>query len=249
MVAGSPTKSHNANSSSNHHFVPTRPHKQQNHQGLKLPDFHQQSSKRSKNSFVLRPKNVSSGKVSTSVITPKAKSVETPSQNGAKRPTTMTGCPKIDNSTSPSDRVVINEAKRRYVLRPQIGYSVNSINMMLTSHHTADDGYNHYSPDEKVVSGILDGITSLCLGPTSYPQHVSPARACHSNSSSNTRRPSSPQQQRRRKKKVLYPIASYPARLNCQKLVSERRAIFQQNLFRPVSSDEMSQYQSSVRTS
>jgi hypothetical protein len=41
---------------------------------------------------------------------------------------------------------------------------------------------------------------------------------------------------------VVYPIASYSARLNCKKLVSQRRAVFQQNLFRPVSTseDEMS---------
>jgi hypothetical protein len=114
-----------------------------------------------------------------------------------------------------------NAAKRRYVLRPQIDYSCNS---SVTSEGSSQHG-------EEVVSGILDGITSLCLGPTSDSLGY---RAANPRKSSSAKK----------KKRVVYPIASYPARLNCQKLVSQRREVFHQNLFRPVSTDEMSQFQS-----
>jgi hypothetical protein len=257
MVAGLPRKSRNATSSSNHHFMPTRPLKDQP-SDLRLPDFPEDFSKNSRKSLALRPKNVASGKAVTSMSNPKPQTIGKPSNVGAKRRTAMpdNNCASdkpTPFASPPSDRVLINEAKRRYVLRPQIGYSANSINMMLTSNYTSEDSNNCYSPDEQVVSGILDGITSLCLGPTSYPHSyhpgVSSVRIGSYNNGRNMPRPSSPSQQQRRKKKVVYPIASYPARLNCQKLISERRAVFQQNLFRPVSSDEMSHYQSSVRAS
>jgi hypothetical protein len=230
MVAGLPRKSHNV---SNHHFMPTRPSKEQ---ALNLPDLDppgRQQQGRSNQTYVLRPKNVPMG---TSIVASSPRNIEKQSKNRTKRRTAI----KTEGTTQNSnDRGVINEAKRRYVLRPQIGYSANSINVMMTpsNMNTTEDTY--YSPDEQVVSGILDGITSLCLGPALNP-HQYAAR----NGSNNSRRPTSPPQ--RRKKKVVYPIASYPARLNCQKLVSERRAVFQQNLFRPVSSDEMSHHQQSV---
>jgi hypothetical protein len=129
-------------------------------------------------------------------------------------------------------------AQRRYVVRPQISNS-NS------SYCSSDE-----SQDELLVSGILDGITRLCLGgpaPSNLmgrqsrsvgggcPGLIKPSQRIASHRKSSSTAP---------KKSVVYPIASYPARLNCQKLVSERREVFQQNLFRPVSTDDMSQYQS-----
>jgi hypothetical protein len=233
MVAGLPRKSRNV---SNHHFMPTRPTKEQ---GLNLPDLDilgQQQQGSSNQTFVLQPKNDLRG---TSNETSKTRNIEKQFKSRAKRRTVMSN---NSGGATPSnnDRVVINEAKRRYILRPQIGYSANSINVMMTTNNASSTEDTYYSPDEQVVSGILDGITSLCLGPALNPQQYS-AR----NGSSSNRRPTSPPQ---RRKNVVYPIASYPARLNCKKLVSERRAVFQQNLFRPVSSDEMSQYQQSVRS-
>jgi hypothetical protein len=235
--------------------MPTRPPKEHPQTDLSLPDFRQRNSKIAKQTLAPRPRNATSKKATTSIVYPKAKTGENLTQNGTKRRTAMPSSNAVDKPvSSSSDRVVINEAKRRYVLRPQIGYSANSINMMLTSSYGAvDESYNHYSPDEQVVSGILDGITSLCLGPTLYPHHYRPEFSTGGVGGSTggrvaRQRPSSPQQQQR-KKKVVYPIASYPARLNCQKLVSERRAVFQQNLFRPVSSDEMSHYHTPVRAS
>mmetsp|Transcript_43252 Transcript_43252/g.104775 ORF Transcript_43252/g.104775 Transcript_43252/m.104775 type:complete len:373 (-) Transcript_43252:1699-2817(-) len=42
-----------------------------------------------------------------------------------------------------------------------------------------------------------------------------------------------------KRKRVVYPIASYDgSKLNCRKLVMERRQVFHQNLFRPVSNDD-----------
>ena len=42
-----------------------------------------------------------------------------------------------------------------------------------------------------------------------------------------------------KRKRVVYPIASYEgSKLNCRKLVMERRQVFHQNLFRPVSNDD-----------
>ncbi|KAG7364883.1 hypothetical protein IV203_038086 [Nitzschia inconspicua] len=241
MVAGLLRKSRNASTSN--HFMATRPSKQHEQRpDLTLPDF-PSSPNSNQSTFVLRPKNVPI--VNPSFSSSGARKVEYTSNN--KRPVVTNQ--KVEKSTSlQHDRVVINEAKRRYVLRPQIAYTANSINMMQASHATAPEESHFYSPDEQVVSGILDGITSLCLGPTLHPYRYRPGVSTKGrNSSSNSpRRSSSPSQ--RRKKKVVYPIASYPARLNCQKLVSERRAVFQQNLFRPVSSDELSFYAPSVHS-
>jgi hypothetical protein len=45
-----------------------------------------------------------------------------------------------------------------------------------------------------------------------------------------------------KRKRAVYPIATYEgSTLDCRKLIMERRQVFQQNLFRPVSNDEMSQ--------
>jgi hypothetical protein len=44
-----------------------------------------------------------------------------------------------------------------------------------------------------------------------------------------------------KRKRAVYPIATYEgSTLDCRKLIMERRQVFQQNLFRPVSNDEMS---------
>ena len=48
-----------------------------------------------------------------------------------------------------------------------------------------------------------------------------------------------PGQSNSKRKRVVYPIASYEgSKLNCRKLVMERRQLFHQNLFRPVSNDD-----------
>jgi hypothetical protein len=238
MVAGLSRKSRNV---SIHHFKPTRPTKEQD---LSLPNLDvdidllgQRQRGRSTQTFVLRPKN---DRMGTSAVTSKPKNIERKSKDRSNRRTTMSNNSE-GTTLSSNERVAIHEAERRYILRPQIGYSSNSINVMMTTNNTNTIEDTYYSADEQVVSGILDGITSLCLGPASNPHRYS-AR----NGNSDSQRLTSPPQ--RRNKKVVYPIASYPARLNCKKLVSERRAVFQQNLFRPVSSDEMSHYQQSAQS-
>lgn len=226
MVAGLSRKSRNASN----HFLPTRPMKQD----VSLPFLPEKLGEehrhlQGKPPIVLRPKNNPEW---PSRIPSKSLKKDEKIKNGTKRPTEMTEVKYFP--VKPADRLMVNEAKRRYVLRPQIGYTGNNINVMTMTDLSSDD--SKISPDDLVVSGILDGITSLCLGPT-FPSHGYRSGASHHPCRSQ-RLTASP---RRPKKKVVYPIASYPARLNCKKLVSQRRAVFKQNLFRPVSSDEMSQ--------
>jgi hypothetical protein len=223
MVAGLPRKSRNGSN----HFLPTRPTKEEVNQ-RNQHNFHEQSAKPS---LLLRPKN---GPEGTIVTVSKTIRSEEKRKNGTKRSTNM---PVQKAPFIPDEGAVsMNEAKRRYVLRSQIGYTSTASGATMFSLEFQD----HHDPsldDEQVVSGILDGITSLCLGPTT---HASGYQTGVSTPSYNA----SPRSTQRRKKKVVYPIVSYPARLNCQKLVSQRRAVFHQNLFRPVSSDESSLYQS-----
>jgi hypothetical protein len=220
MVAGLSRNSHHAS----HHSMPTL-HTNQPW------NCHQATEQ----SLILRPKNPPER---TTGITASVTSTWNlgMAKNVNKRLSSMS-IPDEEEMLS-IDRLAITEAKRRYVLRPQLGYSLNSMNSMMMP--SSDDSFS--SSDEQVVAGILDGITSLCLGPTSQPRGYNAGV-------SSSRRVSgrlSPPPQHRRRKQVVYPIASYPARLNCKRLVSERRAIFQQNLFRPVSSDEMS-YSQTIR--
>lgn len=158
---------------------------------------------------------------------------------------TLSAPPKTAPSSamkqSTKNESLIRVAQRRYVVRTQISPSSSSF-------CSSDE-----PPDEVMVSSILDGITNLCLAglPPAYLKGKKSRglgedcigrgliKPTPRNSSRRTSSSSSAQ-----KKRVVYPIASYPARLNCQKLVAERRKIFQQNLFRPVSNDEMSAYQS-----
>jgi hypothetical protein len=147
-------------------------------------------------------------------------------------------------STMNGNDSLILVAQRRYVVRHQMCPSVSS-------YCSLDE-----SPDEVLVSGILDGITSLCFGglPPTYLNGKPQSRGVGGSSCSTggglikptsrniSHRMSSSSSSSFPKKKVVYPIARYPAQLNCQKLVSERRRAFQHNLFRPVSNDEMSAY-------
>lgn len=96
----------------------------------------------------------------------------------------------------------------------------------------SEDSQQHR--DGRVVSGILDGITSLCLGPPSqYRFPKSPQRHAK------TKLPKKSLSPQKRKQKVLYPNANYPTRLDSKELVFERLQLFQQkHLFRPVSCDE-----------
>jgi hypothetical protein len=89
------------------------------------------------------------------------------------------------------------------------------------------------------VAHILDTFTSFCLGspPTdgTTPFRESTTREIRSEEKKNVTTTSA------KKKRVVYPIASYPARLNSKNLVDQRRQSLQQNsFFRPVSEDECS---------
>ena len=223
MVAGLSRK--NQHNGSNHTLL-TRPKKEDANDR----DEYCFDEPPSKPSLVLRPKNNPEG---TIITVSKKKALDGRSRNGNKR----SSMNALKAPLSPTDGGAMNEAKRRYVLRPQIGYTSASSGSMMFS-PILPDRLDPPRDEEQVVSGILDGITSLCLGPT--PQ----ASGFQTGSSSAKNYRLAPRTTQRRKKKVVYPIVSYPGRLNCKKLVSERRATFHQNLFRPVSSDESSVFQS-----
>jgi len=95
--------------------------------------------------------------------------------------------------------------------------------------------------DGRVVSGILDGISSLCLGPISqheqhycYPKQRPPRQAKKFINKKITS--SSSSSQRRKQKIITHPNTR---RLDSKELVSERLKLFQQtHLFRPVSCDQ-----------
>ncbi len=77
------------------------------------------------------------------------------------------------------------------------------------------------------VSQILDSFTYLCLGGEM-------SRQVSANRRKDRRRASVPGNQETR---VVYPIASYPARLNSRKLIEQRRQSLPHNFFRPVPSN------------
>ena len=235
MVAGLSRKSqHINNGSSSNHFMLTRPTKDDVND---RNDCYFEEPQSSKPSLVLRPKNSPEGTIVTVSKTTKPSDGKT-KKKGNKR-ASMNSL-KAPVAVHADGGAAMNEAKRRYVLRPQIGYTSTSSGSMMFS-PVLHDHLDPSQDEEQVVSGILDGITSLCLGPTSQ------AAGFQTGTSTSTTKPyrlSPRTSTQRRKKKVVYPIVSYPARLNCKKLVSERRATFHQNLFRPVSSDESSILQS-----
>jgi hypothetical protein len=114
--------------------------------------------------------------------------------------------------------------ERRYILRPQICCSDSSVCSEMS---TRDIKHQPY------VAGILDSFTSLCVGGVSSEgTKTSEKRSRHKKKSRKSSAAS--------KGRVVYPIASYPARLNSRKLVEQRRKSFRHQFFRPVSDDEFS---------
>ena len=122
------------------------------------------------------------------------------------------------------------------VLRTSISGTESPASYLTTIENKSSLSYNHYSSystcsteksshNEQMVFGILDGITSLCLGDSQkYPKSSLSRKLPH-----------------RRKQTVVHPVTIYPTitGLDSKKLVFERRKLFfQQNLFRPISHDE-----------
>jgi hypothetical protein len=121
---------------------------------------------------------------------------------------------------------------RRYVIRPQ-----------LTTSDSFESSIQRWEPQtqqhqEPFVAGILDRFTCLCLGDLSGTEGSSSTlREKRREKKGNTKKSSFS------KKNVVYPIASYPARLNSKRLVDQRRRSLQrqnlqQHFFRPVPEDE-----------
>jgi hypothetical protein len=79
------------------------------------------------------------------------------------------------------------------------------------------------------VSQLLESFTYLCLG-----GEVSRVTSTSNTRRKDRRRASIPGNQSTR---VVYPIASYPGRLNSKRLIEQRRQSLPHNFFRPVPSD------------
>ena len=79
------------------------------------------------------------------------------------------------------------------------------------------------------VSQLLESFTYLCLG-----GDVSRVTSTSDTRRKDRRRASIPGNQSTR---VVYPIASYPGRLNSKKLIEQRRQSLPHNFFRPVPSN------------
>jgi hypothetical protein len=110
--------------------------------------------------------------------------------------------------------------ERRYIVLPQVFASSDS---------SVCSGISELSdPTEKEVgvSLILESFSYLCLG-----GEVDLGESKSSCSQKDRRRSSAPGPQKTR---VVYPIASYPARLNSRKLIEQRRQSLPHNFFRPI---------------
>jgi hypothetical protein len=122
--------------------------------------------------------------------------------------------------------------ERRYVMRPQLPTS-DSLESSIQRRKLQKE-----QRQEPFVEGILDRFTCLCLGDLSGTERSSSTlREKRREKKGNTKKSATS------KKKVVYPIASYPARLNSKRLVDERRRSLQrqnlhQHFFRPVLEDE-----------
>lgn len=121
---------------------------------------------------------------------------------------------------------------RRYVIQPQLT-ALDCYGSLI--HRREPQKEQHHAP---FVEGILENFTCLCLGGLSGTEGSSSTpREKRREKKRNTKKSSTS------KKKVVYPIASYPARLNCKRLVDQRRQSLQrqnlqQHFFRPVPEDE-----------
>lgn len=113
--------------------------------------------------------------------------------------------------------------ERRYIVLPQVfASSDSSVGSMISE--LSD-------PTEKQVgvARILESFNYLCLG-----GEVDPIGSKSNRHRKDRRRSSAPGAQQTR---VVYPIASYPGRLNSRKLIEQRRQSLPHNHFRPVPSN------------
>jgi hypothetical protein len=124
------------------------------------------------------------------------------------------------------------ERRYKYVVQPQLTASDSSEYSTQRSEPQKEQRHVPF------VAGILDIFTSLCLGGISGTAGSSSTlREKRREKKRNTKKSSTC------KKKVVYPIASYPVRLNSKRLVDQRRRSLQrqnhqQHFFRPVPEDE-----------
>ena len=100
----------------------------------------------------------------------------------------------------------------------------NSINDTNATYTTADSSANINNP---YSTNNMDNLTQRRSKALIAPSSLTPCPEML------------PGQGNSKRKRVVYPIASYEgSKLNCRKLVMERRQVFHQNLFRPVSNDD-----------
>jgi hypothetical protein len=112
--------------------------------------------------------------------------------------------------------------ERRYALQPQFCPSESSVYSEVSTREAKNQPY---------VAGILDSFTCLCFGSTD--EMMGSIRERTRSEKSKSRKSSTT------RNRVVYPIASYPARLNSKTLVNQRRKSLPHQFFRPVSEDEM----------
>ena len=110
--------------------------------------------------------------------------------------------------------------ERRYIVLPHVfSYDDNSVSSGISE-------LSGPAEPQAGVSRILESFSCLCLG-SELPRSSEVRRRDRRRLNS-----SLPQQSR-----VVYPIVSYPARLNSKKLVEQRRQSLQHHFFRPVQSN------------
>ena len=113
-------------------------------------------------------------------------------------------------------------SQRKFVLRPQLCYTDSGT---VYSHASRQKSETQQSAS---LVTLLETFTSLCVGPTAYERR--PTRKI--------RKPTKHHVSRR--KRVVYPIATYPHRLNSKTMIEQRRRSMQDHFFRPViMEDEM----------
>ena len=115
--------------------------------------------------------------------------------------------------------------ERRYVVRPEICH-----------HSSGSSVYTEYSSREmrnqQCVAGILDTFACLCIGSGVVGNDI--RRDKYKSGKVSGRKANGG------RRRVVYPIASYPARLNSKKLVDQRRKSVPHQFFRPIPDDEVS---------
>jgi len=161
----------------------------------------------------------------------------------SKKPSKVVSNTIHSRQQSPSPRAYHDETTRTRSTRSEESESSTTPSKTRYYDHDSSLTFSEDSQaqhcDGRVVSSILDGITSLCLGPVSqhqqrnYPKQSPPRQAKILLTKKNS---SSSSLQRRKQKIITYPNTR---RLDSKELVSERLKLFQQkHLFRPVSCDQ-----------